>query len=118
MSLQPRLRILFGDDIAIGPGKAELLRMVRQTGSILGAARQMEMSYMRAWSLIRTMNQCFREPVIFASRGGKEFGGAKLTATGEELLSLYEQLEQQCLASTEATRAAIARLLKSNRSMN
>ncbi|MCX6896488.1 MAG: LysR family transcriptional regulator, partial [Verrucomicrobia bacterium] len=58
-----RLRILFGKNIAIGPGKMELLARLIETGSLNEAARQLEMSYMRAWSLVKTMNACFREPV-------------------------------------------------------
>jgi molybdate transport system regulatory protein len=113
---QSRFRIIFGSNIAIGPGKSQLLRHVRETGSISEAARRMKMSYMRAWSLIRTMNACFREPVITTRRGGKNQGGAELTPTGEQLLRLYEQLESECLASTKTTRLAIAALLKADRS--
>ena len=51
----PRLRVLLGNSIAIGPGKAELLRLIEQTGSIAAAARKMGMSYRRAWNLVNTM---------------------------------------------------------------
>ena len=115
VTLQLRPRIMLGDHIAIGPGKAELLRLVGETGSISEAARRMKMSYMRAWTLFRTMNSCFCEPVIATTRGGKERGGAKLTVTGARLLRLYDQLVSQCLASTEATRPGFAALLKSSR---
>ena len=80
--LRPRLRISSGKDIALGPGKAELLALVSETGSISEAAKRMEMSYMRAWSLIQTMNACFKEPVVEAVRGGHKRGGAELTETG------------------------------------
>jgi len=87
--------------------------LVQETGSISEAARRMQMSYMRAWSLIRTMNTCFCEPVITTERGGEGRGGAQLTATGKRLLRLYEELESQCLARTKATSAALAAMLKS-----
>jgi molybdate transport system regulatory protein len=103
---------MFSGNIALGPGKARLLRLVRETGSISEAARQMNMSYMRAWSLIRTMNNCFCSPVIATKRGGQERGGARLTATGERVLNLYEQLERRFLASTKSVRSGIAALLK------
>lgn len=108
---EPRFRITCGSDIAMGPGKARLLRLVKQTGSISEAARQMQMSYMRAWTLIRTMNGCFREPVIATSRGGEKRGGATLTPTGERLLELYERLQTDAMASTAKTRLAITALL-------
>jgi molybdate transport system regulatory protein len=111
-AFQPRFRITCGERIAVGPGKARLLRLVKETGSISEAARRMEMSYMRAWTLIRTMNACFREPVITTKRGGRDRGGAKLTHTGERLLGLYELLEAEALDSTAKTRSAIAVLLK------
>ena len=101
-----------GKDIALGPGKVALLQLVRDTHSISEAARQMEMSYMRAWSLIQTMNRCFTEPVISTTRGGRERGGASLTNTGDRLLTLYERLEAECLAASEATRQEIVTLLK------
>src|SRR5271156_656841 len=66
ISLQPRFRVMRGREIAFGPGKAELLQLVAETGSIRKAASRMNMSYMRAWSLIQTMNACFKQPVIEA----------------------------------------------------
>jgi molybdate transport system regulatory protein len=98
--IRARIRILHGDDIAIGPGKAELLEFVRQTGSIAEAAKQMGMSYMRAWTLIKTMNACFKEPLVEAVRGGRAHGGAVLTETGRKALRLYQQMEADCLKST------------------
>lgn len=96
----------------MGPGKARLLRLVKETGSISEGARKMQMSYMRAWTLIKTMNVCFREPVITTTRGGEDRGGAKLTKMGEHLLRLYEQLEAQAMESTAQTRSAMALLLR------
>ena len=100
-SIQPRLRIRAGGDIALGPGKIELLELVRETGSIKEAAGKMGMSYMRAWTLIRTMNRCFREPVVIAARGGSKGGGAQLTATGRAALDLYRQMDRECLEAAE-----------------
>ena len=103
---------MVGDEIAVGPGKAELLRLVHETHSISEAARRMDMSYMRAWSLIKTMNGCFREPVILTTRGGTNRGGAALTETGERLLRLYRRLESEFLAGSDPTRRQMERLLK------
>src|SRR6266480_3515438 len=90
--LHPRLRITCGADIALGPGKVELLELVAQTGSIARAARQMQMSYMRAWTLIKTMERCFRKPLVEAVRGGSERGGTRLTPTGARVLALYREM--------------------------
>ena len=96
--IRPRLRIGCGEDIAMGPGKVELLELVARLGSITLAAKKMGMSYMRAWTLIRTMNRCFKEPLVTATRGGmRGGGGAALTPTGRRALALYQQMNRQCL---------------------
>jgi molybdate transport system regulatory protein len=86
-----RVRILSGSSIAIGPGKAELLAAIAETGSISAAARQMRMSYRRAWLLVHTINECFVRPVVAAVKGGRDGGGAQLTATGIEVLERYHE---------------------------
>ena len=98
--LRPRIRVLHGEDIALGPGKVDLLELVGQTGSIREAAERMGMSYMRAWKLIKTMNACFKEPLVQAARGGRTHGGATLTETGRKALELYQQMESDCLDAT------------------
>src|SRR5260221_13011529 len=65
-----RLRIRKGDDIAVGPGKIDLLETIGKTGSISAAARTLGMSYRRAWLLVDTMNRCFRTAVVEAEAGG------------------------------------------------
>ena len=99
--LRPRIRILYGEDIALGPGKVDLLASIGETGSIREAAERMGMSYMRAWNLIRTMNACFKEPLVIAVRGGRAHGGATLTETGRKALGLYQQMEADCLEATQ-----------------
>ena len=91
--LEPRIRILLGSSIAIGPGKAALLEAIGDTGSIAAAGRRMGMSYRRAWLLTKTMNACFRGPLIDATKGGIGGGGARLTAIGREVLALYRAME-------------------------
>ena len=96
----------------MGPGKVELLALVAETGSIREAAEQMHMSYMRAWTLIKTMNACFNEPLVEAVRGGKTGGGARLTDTGRKALALYQQMEADCFAATAANWKQLKALLK------
>src|ERR1700740_3567307 len=97
--LEPRLRILLGSSIAIGPGKAALLAAIGETGSIAAAGRRMGMSYRRAWVLAKTMNACFRQPLIEAAKGGLGGGGARLTAMGREVLALYTAMEAHAAAA-------------------
>lgn len=98
-----RIRIVFGDEEMIGPGKAELLERIDRTGSIAAAGREMSMSYKRAWQLIGTLNAMFREPLVDSTRGGPGGGGAVLTEAGRTVLSLYRAFEAEA-AEGGATR--------------
>lgn len=89
---EARIRILADSAVAIGPGKADLLDAIATTGSISAAAREMGMSYRRAWLLVDTMNACFRSPLVSTAKGGAEGGGASLTATGRTVLTEYRAL--------------------------
>jgi molybdate transport system regulatory protein len=97
ITIQPRIRVWVGDDVALGPGKVELLELLHVTGSITAAARQMGMSYMRAWTLIQTMNRCFSEPLVLPTRGGKKGGSTALTETGLKALECYQEMEKSGL---------------------
>jgi molybdate transport system regulatory protein len=106
-----RLRIVLEPDIAIGPGKADILEGIKETGSIAAAGRRMGMSYKRAWLLVETMNRCFQAPLVATSRGGRAKGGAVLTATGHEVLERYRRMETLTAAAIEAELAALRALL-------
>jgi molybdate transport system regulatory protein len=95
------LRVDFGTDRAIGPGKVLLLEAIRDTGSISQAGRSLGMSYRRAWLLVDDMNRCFREPVVTAQPGGSQGGGAALTAFGEKLIKKYRTIETQATAAAK-----------------
>jgi molybdate transport system regulatory protein len=106
-----RLRVLLGDDIAVGPGKVDLLEAVDATGSISAAARALGMSYRRAWLLIDTMNRCFSRPVVETVAGGVRGGGAQLTASGHRVVLHYRRAQRVAATSAAADIAAILRLL-------
>jgi molybdate transport system regulatory protein len=106
-----RMRITKGDDIALGPGKIDLLEAIDATGSITAAARQLGMSYRRAWMLVETMNRCFRQPVVDAETGGKHGGGTRLTDVGKDVVSRYREIERQAARANAVTIRALMRLL-------
>ena len=95
----------------LGPGKADLLQMIDETGSIAGAGRRMRMSYKRAWSLVEDMNAAFHAPLVESARGGPGGGGARLTPTGAAVLAHYRQLERKSAEAGEAEIAALTDLL-------
>ena len=78
---------------AMGPGKAELIERIGETGSISAAARAMRMSYRRAWQLVKALNKDFREPVISTAIGGARGGGAEVTPFGRRLVALFHAME-------------------------
>lgn len=102
-----QLRIPLGEGIRFGPGKADLLTLIRETGSVTAAAAAMGMSYRRAWSLIAESNKAFRAPLVELSRGGEGGGGARLTKEGEAVLASYRALEQLVLTEGAPFIAAI-----------
>ena len=107
----PRLRILLGRAIAIGPGKAELLGLIDTTGSISAAAREMGMSYRRAWNLVETMNTTFRQTVVEAVSGGRGGGGAMITDFGCEVLACYRAMEAKAIKSVDSEMEAFVEML-------
>ena len=96
-----RLRILHQTAIAFGPGKADLLQAIISTGSISQAAKQMDMSYRRAWQLVTTMNQSFLSPLVETQTGGSHGGGALVTPLGHEILQIFRQMEQAALSASQ-----------------
>lgn len=98
--LKLKIQLYCGDEIAMGPGKADLLAAIAQHGSISAAARAMNMSYRRAWLLTDTMNRCWREPLVETSPGssrgsGAKGGGAKVTSFGQAVLEHYRALQNR-----------------------
>lgn len=108
----PRIRVVFGGDIALGPGKVELLEHIGRTGSLRKAAAAMDMSYMRAWTLVKTMNGCFKKPVVVTTRGGADGGSATLTDTGRAALAVYRRMEAQSVRGMKPAQRELAKLLR------
>jgi molybdate transport system regulatory protein len=94
-TLGPRLRLTLRQGVAFGPGKADLLEGIRDTGSIAAAGRRMKMSYTRAWGLVVELNEEFRKPLVESAKGGAVRGGATLTPLGVEVLERYRRMEQR-----------------------
>ncbi|CAN7189431.1 winged helix-turn-helix domain-containing protein [Neorhizobium sp. LjRoot104] len=101
-SSRTTIRIDLDNGVRLGPGKAQLLELIAEHGSIRAAGASIGMSYRRAWLLGDEINRMFKEPSIFTRHGGKSGGGAGLTEFGQELLSRYRRMEK---ASRDAMRA-------------
>ena len=107
-----KLRVMFGTEIAIGPGKAELLEAIAATGSISESARRLGMSYRRAWLLVDTMNRCFREPVVASATGGSGGGGAQVTAFGKRVLASFHAMQARVDRALDPGLARFSELLR------
>ncbi|MGV7220638.1 MAG: winged helix-turn-helix domain-containing protein [Nitrospinales bacterium] len=108
---RPRFRITVGKDIALGPGKISLLEAIDLKGSISAGAREIGMSYRRAWQMVNTINNCFKNPLVEGMKGGKGGGGAIVTAEGKQVIELYRSMENKANKSIKTEWNSIRKLL-------
>ena len=113
-----RVRIYFGATLAIGPGRIELLEGVQRTGSLSQAARDMGMSYRRAWLLMQSLNESLCNPASLAARGGRRGGGATVTPTGRALIQTYRRTESKVARNISERFARFARPAKASTPAN
>jgi molybdate transport system regulatory protein len=106
-----RLRVTRGDEIAVGPGKIALLEAIREHGSITQAAKEIGMSYRRAWMLLDELNRSLRKPATASAQGGTHGGGSLLTAEGEALIALYRDIERRAEQACSTQLASLLKLL-------
>ena len=106
-----KIRIPHGNESAMGPGKADLLEAIDRAGSISAAAREMGMSYKRAWDLVDTMNRCFKQPLVATATGGSHGGGAHVTEFGHDVLRRYRAAEEKANLSIARELGELAGLL-------
>jgi molybdate transport system regulatory protein len=81
----------------LNPKRMELLRLIREKGSILAASKEMRMSYQQAWGVINDINSTAPMPVVIRQRGGVNGGGAVITSFGTALMTRYQQIHQRYL---------------------
>ena len=108
------IRIDFAPEAHLGPGKARLLELIGETGSISAAGRALDMSYRRAWLLVDSLNATFKEPVVSTMLGGKAGGGARLTPYGRDVIQHYRKLEARAAAACKTHLAALEGALAKN----
>lgn len=100
-NIKLKIQLMCGEEIAMGPGKADLLDAIVAHGSISGAGRAMDMSYRRAWLLVDVMNRCWREPLVETSPGSSHGGGARVTAFGAQVLAHYRALQARLSGASD-----------------
>lgn len=106
-----RIRVYAGGRM-LGPGKMELLAYLDATGSLAAAAKEMGMSYMRAWKLVQELNHDPKRPMVGTSRGGAQGGTGGLTPFGRKVLDLYKAMDCASTAAALPYARKLARLLQ------
>ena len=100
------------NQIALGPGKVDLLEEIHRSGSISKAARELGLSYRRAWTLVDTMNKSFKSSLVEGSVGGKKGGGARLTPLGKQISETYRTMESKAETAMQSDWKVIQHSLK------
>lgn len=72
--------------------RVELLKHIRQGGSILSASKEMKMSYQQAWTIVKQLNAISPLPVVIRQRGGSNGGGGMLTPFGLKLIDSFDEM--------------------------
>ncbi len=94
--IKSRIWIEIDDKVLLGEGRVQLLKAINETGSLSKAAKKLEISYKKAWSLIDAVNKSAKKPVTETSIGGKGGGGAQLTNYGKKLISVFDEINKNC----------------------
>tara|TARA_A100001391_G_scaffold23304_4_gene12832 strand:- start:31405 stop:31770 length:366 start_codon:yes stop_codon:yes gene_type:complete len=110
--LKLKLQLYCGEEIAMGPGKADLLEAIAQTGSISAAARAMELSYRRAWLMVDVMNRCFKEKLVDTTPGGGQKAGARVSDAGQRALVAYRALQDRVMGAVPTSEDVLQTMLR------
>jgi len=94
--IKSRIWIEADNKVLIGEGRVRLLKAIEETGSLSKAARSIQISYKKAWTMLDAVNKSAKNPVTESSTGGKGGGGAVLTTYGKELIKAFEAINKNC----------------------
>lgn len=94
--IKSRIWVELDDSEFLGEGKVRLLKAIDRTGSLSKAAKDLNISYKKAWRLIDAVNKTAKKPVTINCIGGKGGGGTELTAYGKSLIRVFDDMNQQC----------------------
>lgn len=111
-TIKTKIQLFNGADNAFGPGKAQLLKAIAESGSISAAAKSMGMSYKRAWDLVNAMNAGFQSALVVTKIGGSQGGGAEVTPLGQKILTLYSKSVEASEAYIESQMTDLINFLK------
>ena len=94
--IKSRIWIETENNVFLGEGRVQLLKAIETTGSLSKAAKSLQMSYKKAWTLLDAVNKSAIKPVVITSVGGKNGGGAVITPYGKSLVKAFEKINKGC----------------------
>ncbi len=94
--IKSRIWIEADNNVLLGEGRVRLLKAIEETGSLSKAAKSINISYKKAWTLVDAVNKSAKKPVYESSIGGKGGGGAILTNYGKKLIEAFEDINKNC----------------------
>ena len=106
LSVRSKVWLELDGEPVFSRGRAQLFRAIDRQGSINAAAREMGISYRRAWGYVKAMEARLGVPLVTTMQGGAHGGGASLTEAARELLAGYERLERGVEDEVDARFAA------------
>ncbi|CAG0993790.1 Molybdenum-pterin-binding protein MopA [Flavobacteriales bacterium] len=95
-TVKSRIWIESSKGIYLGYGKIALLEKISETGSINSAAKELGLSYKKAWKLIESMNAQSTSPLVKTETGGKGGGGTVVTKAGLKAIKAFNKLDKKC----------------------
>lgn len=108
--IKSRIWIESEDNVLLGEGRVQLLKAIEKTGSLSKAAKNLNISYKKAWQLLDSVNKSAERPVTITSIGGKGGGGAELTEYGKSLVNAFDEINKNCWAFLDKQLNKIERL--------
>ncbi len=90
-----KIKLQVGNNFNIGPGKIALLEAIVTSGSISSAAKNIGMSYRKAWKLIKEINDASYSKIIVTNTGGKGIGGTKISSEGKKFIKAFRNIENR-----------------------
>ena len=94
--IKSRIWIEADDNVLLGEGRVRLLKAIEKTGSLSKAAKSINISYKKAWTMMDAVNKSAKKPVTESSVGGKGGGGATLTEYGKKLIETFDDINKNC----------------------
>lgn len=96
LKIKSKIWIETEEGIVISEGRIQLLKLIESTGSLNKAAREMNISYQKAWKLVYASNKASKKPLIATQIGGNKGGGTILTPYGKSLIESFEAINSSC----------------------